>query len=488
MNGATWTTIFQSPDFVITWYKTFPNYKKIVVCEFELGRPTGMLFLTQDQNGTIVGAGTNIAEYQTWICRPEDSSFPNRAFELLARNFPKNLFHLKYVPDGSFTSAQKRNVGAKHSMLRIKHQRPLMENEVASLEKELKKKNRKEKLNRLNRLGKLEYEKIEDFARFEKVLPILVLQNDLRKGAMYGKTAFIDEPERNDFLLELFKSGLLHASLLKLNDEIIASNVGIMGDRRVYLQGLNTISPYYSKYSPGILHFLILGTHLATEEIPEFDLTPGGTDGYKSMLATKSISCDELFVGTNSKIQWLVARQKIKEWIERKGGSKIVSYTINKLSRFRSLLGNLRMSAFYEFHPSSEGREQKKTPVEIGLDQAMQFIRIDGHIIESGNLACIFRIGKKLGLSKRQEFFQDCLKRMELGQKFHAVHFESQYQGLLWIWAPREVRQMESEKNGILNGEFSFVQHIPKRDRLAIASSIFSIEAYGNDSKCFLYL
>jgi CelD/BcsL family acetyltransferase involved in cellulose biosynthesis len=483
---SSFATVFQSPEFVITWYKTFPNYKRIVVCEFESGLPSGILFLTQDQNDTIVGAGTNMAEYQTWICRPDDSSFPLRAFELLVKHFPAKLFQVKYVPDATFHFPQKRKIDSNHSLFSTKHIRPLMENDISSLEKELKKKNRKEKLNRLNRIGKLEYEKIEDLARFQEVLPLLVLQNDLRKGALYGKTAFVDEPERNDFLLRLFESNLLHASLLKVNDEIIASNVGILGDGKVYLQGLNTISPYYSKYSPGILHFLILGKHLAMEGIPEFDLTPGGTDGYKSMLSTKTVPCQEIFVGKIFRIQRIVAKQKIREWFGNKAVSKVFANSLSELSSFNALWANLKISVSFTFSPFSDKILQNRNAIEIDPNQTVQWRRVEGYRLESGNLKSFFSIGKRMDLYKRQKFYQDCLKRMELGQKFFAIHFEKEYKGLIWLWTPRELQKTESEGNGVLYCDFSFIHSISKTDRLALASRIFSLELSGTKPKCIL--
>lgn len=483
-----WATVFQSPDFILPWYATFPNCQRILVCEFVGGIPTGILFLTQDQNGAISGAGTNLAEYQTWICRPENGSFPVVALEVVARHFPKKLIHLKFIPDGPFTLKQTRKIGSSSSLLLLQHLRPLMDNDVESLEKELKKKNRKEKINRLNRMGKLEYEKVEDLARFEEILPQLVRQNDLRKGAMYGKTAFIDEPERNLFLVALFKAGLLHASLLKVNEEIIASNVGILGDGKVYLQGLNTISPYYTKYSPGILHFLILGKHLASENIPEFDLTPGGTDGYKSMLATKSLPCFELFVGRTTHIRALKARQLIKDWLSKKGVSKSTTNYLSELSRFNTFLSNVEIKRPYQFYPlvAQSGHEEIK--LKINHDQNTKKGQTDRYLLESGVTDDFFAIGKIMGTRKRQRFYQDCLKRMELGQEFFSVRTKDDYLALLWCWKPQESNISESEESGKLLCAYSFVQHLSLEERIAVASKAYFLKHSDNRPDCFLII
>jgi CelD/BcsL family acetyltransferase involved in cellulose biosynthesis len=486
LNKCPWSTIFQSPEFVINWYRNFPSYQRIVLLEKEKETYTGMLFLTQDQNGTIVGAGTNMAEYQGWICKPENNSFPLRALETLTKLFPNNLIQMKYVLDDRLSVEHKRNIGSWHSMILVQHVRPLMENQLELLERELKKKNRKEKLNRLNRLGKLEYERIEEISRFEKVLPSLVLQNDLRKGAMYGKTAFVDEPERCDFLVDLFKLGLVHVSVLKVNDEIIASNVGIMGDGKVYLQGLNTISPYYTKYSPGILHFLILGKHLAEENIPEFDLTPGGTDGYKSMLATRSLHCYELIVGNYFKIFGLLLRQKVKEWLQAMGISKSFSNSLSEISRLSSFWSNIELRKTYEFHALSFEHPMEKGGIKINVDPALKLSKNGMFSFNSGSLEGLFSAGKMMAMRWRRKFYQDCLKRMEIGQKFHAIHFNGECVGIIWFWKGQEMNKIEIRENEKLFCEYSFVKGISKVDRMGFAKRILSIEEQGREFECML--
>jgi hypothetical protein len=56
---------------------------------------------------------------------------------------------------------------------------------------------------------------------------------------------------------------------------------------------LITHSPFYARHSPGELHTLMIGAELAKEDVPVFDLTPGGN--YKDRYATKY---DEVYVVT----------------------------------------------------------------------------------------------------------------------------------------------------------------------------------------------
>jgi hypothetical protein len=60
---------------------------------------------------------------------------------------------------------------------------------------------------------------------FSSIFDELTAQYDFRKAAMYNKAPFRKDPLKKKFLLALFEQQILHVTVLKLNDEIIASNV-----------------------------------------------------------------------------------------------------------------------------------------------------------------------------------------------------------------------------------------------------------------------
>ncbi|WP_158859269.1 GNAT family N-acetyltransferase [Lunatibacter salilacus] len=142
----------------------------------------------------------------------------------------------------------------------------------------------KNKYRKLNQLGKVKFEKIIDFNEFKTSFETLMAQFDFRQGAMFNKNQFLENPNKRNFFYGLFKQGLLHVTLLKIDDEIIASMIGASDKKWVHLQGVNTHSPAYGKFSPGILHFYLLGD-LIRKERGVFDLTPG-LDEYKERWAT----------------------------------------------------------------------------------------------------------------------------------------------------------------------------------------------------------
>jgi CelD/BcsL family acetyltransferase involved in cellulose biosynthesis len=293
-----WATVFQSPSFVATWYRVYGSaYLPILIKTENAGKLTGLLTLAKDKKGLITGAGANQAEYQVWLTADEkDETFIKNALAKLYRFFPRNRILLKYIPAGvplQFT--QKDPPWNKRCFVKSSPQ-PVMVINEEHFTSELKKKNRREKINRLKRLGELKFERISDYNEFNAVFDELALQSDFRKGAMYNKVAFKTDPFRKTFLLSLFKQNNIHATVLKINDQIIAANVSIGTNKQLHLQGINSFAASLARHSPGIIHFLMLGKLLAEEGVNVFDLTPGA-DAYKEVLATDHSVAYTLSIG-----------------------------------------------------------------------------------------------------------------------------------------------------------------------------------------------
>jgi CelD/BcsL family acetyltransferase involved in cellulose biosynthesis len=295
-----WATVFQSPSFVATWYRIYrKDFVPVLIRTIHAGKVTGLLTLAADKNGLITGAGANQAEYQGWLTADaNDEQFIKNALLELRRVFPHRKVLLKYIPaEVSLGFTEKEAKWRRRCFVKTSSH-PLMIVNGAHLTSELRKKNRKEKINRLGRLGELTFERINDYEAFASIFDELALQSDFRKGAMYNKIAFKNDPLRKEFLLALFEQNDIHATVLKVNDKIISSNVSLQGPNQVHLQGINSFDAAYARHSPGIIHFLMLGKMLAEEGVKVFDLTPGA-DPYKDMLATQHTTAATLSIGNN---------------------------------------------------------------------------------------------------------------------------------------------------------------------------------------------
>ncbi|WP_299701314.1 GNAT family N-acetyltransferase [uncultured Pontibacter sp.] len=312
-----WATVFQKREFVTSWYRIYQDkYVPIIVSAKNNGRLTGLLTLAKSNDKHIIGAGGNQAEYQVWLAEDSSNSeFIINALSLLQKQFPKAAIHLKYIPYNTPIGCIKTDPYWKSRCMVQSFKQPLLVVDEASLTRELKKKNRREKLNRLKRLGELKFERITGTDEFASTIEELAVQFDFRKGATVNINPFKDDPFKRKFMLALFEHNLVHATILKLNDEIIASNIGAMDNNWVHLQGLNTHSPFYAKHSPGILHFLMLGKLMVEENFKVFDLTPGG-DSYKEDLANHYENAFELTISNPSHILSKNLQYKLIKYIK----------------------------------------------------------------------------------------------------------------------------------------------------------------------------
>ncbi|WP_299701317.1 GNAT family N-acetyltransferase [uncultured Pontibacter sp.] len=301
-----WGTVFQSRNFVACWYRTYQGaYLPVLVRAVQEGQLTGLLTLALPQGGgQLVGAGHFEAEYQCWLsAEAEGESFITTALTELQRRLPGHAVHLRFLPPGAPMSWAEADPRWRAQCVVQPARRPLMDMAAPDLPKMFRKTEFKNKLNRLRRIGEVRLERVTDAAAFSAMLKELAVQYDFRQGAMFNKNRFRENPLKAVFLQELFQLGLLHATVLKVNEEVIAAIAAVISKDWVHLGGINIHTPLYANYySPGFVHFLMLGQHLSEEGVAVFDLTPGG-DSYKERMATNHDYVHELVVSNKLSFQ-----------------------------------------------------------------------------------------------------------------------------------------------------------------------------------------
>jgi hypothetical protein len=365
-----WATIFQSKDFVLNWYHYFQYYPKILVTDWNGKSMSGLLTLSFVGKNTISAAGFDQAEYQVWLSTPESKDhFISKAINQILKYYPGKTLYLKYLPSKTPVSSFELLQFIKYRYYLKPYVQPLIKENKTQLEFELKKKNKKEKINRLKRLGTLKFYEVKNITEFRDYFDEMAMQSDLRKGALYDKMIFKTEPQRKKFLLKMFELGHLHVSVLKLNEIIIASNAGFKSPDMIHLQGINSHSPFFSKYSPGILHFLMLGIHLEEIEVNYFDLTPGGKDGYKSMLSNTTEIAYELWISDKKYVFFKKLEEKLKFWLKEVSGIPI--FQKNNFSDLGLSIKNyfnrtkLRLNKNYLIHGTENLNYLQKRKIDI---------------------------------------------------------------------------------------------------------------------------
>jgi hypothetical protein len=263
----------------------------------------------------------------------------------------------------------------------------------------------------------------------------MILQNDFRKGALYGKMVFQEEFQRREFLLKMFELGHLHVSLLKLDEKVIASNAGFIGEDVIHLQGINSHSPFFSKYSPGILLFLMLGVQLSEKGKKYFDLTPGGIDGYKSMLSNFKEEVHELWISNKKVIFSLILREKAKKWaLAISAKSRFFSTAMSSYRdkiKGRRVSNNLNLNR--EKNPDRKNPKRDKLYFNLTSISLATEVGIESLSIKRNQISDLFLFGEEERKLNKRDLFSDSLKRIEMGHDLLTVVQDGKLMAVLWL-------------------------------------------------------
>jgi hypothetical protein len=256
---------------------------------------------------------------------------------------------------------------------------------------------------------------------------------------MYNKSVFQAEPIRKAFLLSLFEQNVLHVTLLKLDEEIIASNVGITGRNWVHLQGINTHSPAHSRYSPGILHFLLLSGSLAEEGIQVFDLTPGA-DAYKDALATDYTQAYELSIGSRHHIAVKKLKHKAIEYLKKnlpkigiqQSKMKAALYNASILKERAKNLKSQGVQPLFHFLLSQAA--SKSSPVTFILDSEITSTKFKPVLpVKKDSLSELLFYSPVGAITTKWEFLTDAMKKFELGQHVYTWSTDGCLLACAWL-------------------------------------------------------
>ena len=434
-NTCPWSTVFQSREFVSTWYKLYyPTYQIVLVTAEQDGELVGLLTLTKHKaNKLLMVAGLGGAEYQTWLATPESGElFIQEALDRVLSLYPGHDVTFYNTPPETPLLWTKTNEKWRERTILKLLQRPLMDLHSPDVTRLFRKKQFREKTNRLKRLGELKFERVTDPERFALLLDDLVMQSDFRKGAKYNFFQFETDPFGKQFLLELFKKGVLHTTVLRLNGQVIASIVAPAGKKWVHLAGLNTHSPLYARHSPGLINFIMLGQLLIEEGMDTFDLTPGG-DPYKERLATSRDQVHELYVSgiLKTKIRKSLVEpvlSVVKHGLKRKGLTpRLLKYEALKIKERFALATQLGLKEHLSWHYLRKGISNQAIVCKFKVTKLQKQYPI---VVNDVNALLSYRPSQ--GIYSRWDFLEDAMRRFELGEQVYTLTENGQL--LICVW------------------------------------------------------
>ncbi|WP_188502781.1 GNAT family N-acetyltransferase [Pontibacter amylolyticus] len=432
-----WGTVFQSKEFVASWYRLYcKDFISIMVrAEFD-GKLVGLLTLTKNKSSKgIKFAGLDAAEYQTWLATPAmGESFINEALIELQNEYPKDDIRFINIPPQTPLDWVRVNEKWKQHCILESLTRPLMDLSNPAISNVFRKKQFREKTNRLKRLGNVVFEKVTDLERFSSLIDELIVHSEFRKGAKFNFFQFETDPRGKQFLIELFREGILHTTILWLDDKIIASIAAPTGKKWAHLASLNTHSPIYARYSPGLINFIMLGQLLTEEGMHIFDLTPGG-DSYKERLATSKDQVHTLRISSAFKTKvkkaiidpvFKVLKSKLRE----KGITpRHLKYKGIKFKQRVILLSRLGLKAgSVSFNYLIFG-----VPKRLGIYEHIMGDPIDySYSLNVNNIKSLLSYNPQQGLSTRWDFLEDAMKRFESGEHVYSITYSGELVCCVW--------------------------------------------------------
>jgi CelD/BcsL family acetyltransferase involved in cellulose biosynthesis len=341
-----WGTPFQSSEFVATWYDVYASrFTPVILYAMNGGSLAGLLTLGRcPESGALCAAGADRAEYQAWLARPADGeAFITHALTRLRAAFPDGMLTMCYLPPGTPIEWASRDRRWRRMCRLETLQAPLMNLEEGAHASASRWKKVARSIGRLERSGTVRFEQLTTERELASVLDEIATQYDLRQGAANDYTHFGSDPLRKAFLLALMRAGVLHATVLRHNEALVAANLGVTGKDAVYL-GIFAHSAHYAKESPGKLHLALLGGHLAKTACRTLDLTPG-EDAYKPAFANGAADVYELTVFPSSAARHVgVVGRQISKWVKQRMQSIGVDTLALKKEARRAWRAGLRRS------------------------------------------------------------------------------------------------------------------------------------------------
>ncbi len=204
----------------------------------------------------------------------------------------------------------------------------------------------------------------------------------------------------------------------------------------IHLAGLITHSPFYSKFSPGLVQLYMLAKKYSFDNIEAFDLTPGN-DPYKDRLATHYDTTYELVV-TDNKLFKLkrASRKNLYDWLYKKGiiPQKVKLQVEKNIYLFKNKYK-------YFLIPSKNGSKTKVSSEENRLNSNT----INGHFSFNVNhLEDLLNYKQTNTTLTRWEFLEDALNRYDNGQVSYSISQDNRLLFIAWV----NILQPETKNEG----------------------------------------
>ncbi|MFV0389419.1 MAG: GNAT family N-acetyltransferase [Pyrinomonadaceae bacterium] len=445
-----WATVFQDFRYLAIWVDNYSDqFELILVSERDKSENLiGLLPLARERaTGRLIVAGDHHAEYKTWLATPENgNAFPEKAFRLLARKFPKADLDFTFLAPG--TPLEWLKNGWKHrSRLQSVPRSMVSLGEENTSDASLRKRGNKTRIRQLERMGELKLLEIETPEEFEAAFDRAENLSHLRLSAIHGVQVERDV-QRKNFHLDLFnKTDLIYATRLDAGAETAAIKI-CFKNRNEMLLCITAMSPFFSKQSPSKLHLLMLGKHLTGSNYKSLDLSPGS--GYKERFSNEidSIHTLRLFFNRTKSAKFNLKREaacNCKRALETTQTPLGSAYDL--MIRFKKKVSKLNASSLYHgiLNRSFRRIYSKKECRIYSID--VENISNAEPIMKVNSIDDLLKYrAVELSRETRSQFHQKVLKNFEEGTRSYTLADEKDLLHYGWL-KPRQTISQVFEVN-----------------------------------------
>jgi CelD/BcsL family acetyltransferase involved in cellulose biosynthesis/RimJ/RimL family protein N-acetyltransferase len=443
LEQCSYATAFQTPGFVGAWYEVYrTQWQPVLVLSRGADHDLVGLWLLAYDSATdaLVHAGTDQAEYQTWLALPgEATAFLGAAWRALRLQFRFSWLQFKYLPASELADALREVDGMQGRVILRRYPRALLNLDAADLRASFAKKSNKSRFNRLRKLGQLEFRRVTDPLELERVLDDLIAYYDFRHGAVHDSSLFRTDPRRRTFYRAMFAAAAadLYVTVTYLSGTPVAAFWGAASGKKVHL-GMVVHSPVLSEHSPGKLHIMQLSELLLQEGKEVLDLTPGD-DAWKERFANAHDEVAEVILyrsrGARAAAE---ALQRFTNWGKR--GAARAGVTPAKVRRSLSRLRRARLASVARKIGDlvCARREFRVYRCERALAETQQYDARVRHNSFPDLVA--FEPGESW--QTRARFLSESLQRLERGESVYTVTIDDRLAHSGWMVANQSASYM----------------------------------------------
>ena len=436
-----WSTPFNHPDWILSYAKAFP-YQNYFIVETRKEQFT-CVWPLQKINQTFFFIGDPQADYSRPSVSNDISS--EAAIQILLNGLDQLSFESLFLRewqqgDPLIAALHKyaRQCGY-HTLIEKGFPCPRMVQESGSdifYQKFVKSKNQKRVLNVLKRNGNLEFKTLSKESDIQKHLTSFFLMHTCRWDTV-GETVFMDSAMRQFYtnLTQSLPQALIHFSLLKQDDNIIAMNYDFVHKKSLYWYKA-AFNNQLNNQSPGLGLLCYIGREINDKGFQILDFTRG-TETWKLRFANDVAYTSNTYITRKKRQvyqhQLKAAMHRILSNLSKKEQIKnriiLLNRAVAKYGKF-GLISHILQKTRQRYFTNPEMVIMERCKTDMPPKPMKQLDTL--HFIE-GTYDHVFEIADLLNPINKVHYVKDLIHRLDAGYHVFLGYIKKDLAYALWV-------------------------------------------------------